>query len=80
MQPVFDVEANVQGTDLGSVSDQVDCIGGCNADTFKFNRLTSQDIKLGLRWTCCDFAPPPPRYVYTPPPPPAYIPPLRSKG
>jgi opacity protein-like surface antigen len=75
------IELAYRYLDLGSISDQVDCVGGCNADTFKFSRLTSQDIKLGLRWTCCDFTPPPPRYVYTPPPP-VYTPPppLRSKG
>jgi len=29
--------------------------------TLYFNRnLTSQDIKLGVRWTCCDAQPPPP--------------------
>jgi opacity protein-like surface antigen len=76
----FKVELAYRYLDLGSVSDSIDCIGGCNADSYKFNRLTSQDIKLGLRWTCCDFTPPP-RYVYTPPPP-VYPPPppLRSKG
>ena len=24
------------------------------------NDLTSQDLRVGLRWTCCDVAPPPP--------------------
>jgi hypothetical protein len=39
---------------------------------------------LTLRWNCCDFDAPPPRYVYTPPPPvyapPPVYPPLRSRG
>ncbi len=26
---------------------------------FQFNELTSHDIKLGVRWTCCDVPPPP---------------------
>jgi opacity protein-like surface antigen len=51
----------------GSVTDTVDCIGGCNADSYKFGNLSSHDIMLGLRWTCCEVAAPP-RYVYTPPP------------
>jgi len=74
------IELAYRYLDLGSVSDTIDCIGGCTADSYKFSRLTSQDIKLGLRWTCCDVAPAP-RYVYTPPPP-VYSPPppLRSKG
>jgi opacity protein-like surface antigen len=64
----------------GSVTDTVDCAGGCIPDSFKFDKLYSHDIMLGLRWTCCETAPPP-RYVYTPPPP-VYVPPppLQSKG
>ena len=27
---------------------------------FEFRHLTSNDVRLGLRFTCCDFAPPPP--------------------
>jgi len=27
---------------------------------FQFNNLTSQDVKIGVRWTCCDVDPPPP--------------------
>jgi opacity protein-like surface antigen len=53
----------------GSITDTVDCIGGCNADSYKFSNLHSHDIMLGLRWTCCELPPPPPQYVYTPPPP-----------
>jgi opacity protein-like surface antigen len=59
----------------GSITDTIDCIGGCIADSYKFSNLSSHDLMLGLRWTCCE-APPPPRYVYTPPPPP----PLHSRG
>jgi opacity protein-like surface antigen len=29
--------------------------------TFQFRDMTSQDVRLGVRWTCCDVpAPPPP--------------------
>jgi len=64
----------------GSITDTVDCNGGCFPDQFKFKNLYSNDIMLGLRFTCCDFAPPPPpRYVYQPQP---YVPPppLQSRG
>jgi opacity protein-like surface antigen len=64
----------------GSITDTVDCNVTCTHDTFKFGNLISQDIMLGLRWTCCETTPQPPqpRYVYTPqyaPPPP-----LHSRG
>ena len=65
----------------GSVTDTIDCAGGCNANSYEFSNLHSHDIMLGLRWTCCDFGPPPPRYVYRPPPP-VYQPPppISSRG
>jgi opacity protein-like surface antigen len=77
----FKVELAYRYLNFGSITDTIDCIGGCTPDSYKFGNLSSHDIKLGLRWTCCDVAPPPPRYVYTPPPP-VYMPPppLRSKG
>lgn len=71
----FKVELTYRYLDYGSITDTVDCVGGCNPDSYKFKNLTSNDIMLGLRWTCCEVAPPP-QYVYTPPPPP----PLRSRG
>jgi opacity protein-like surface antigen len=45
----------------------------------KFKDITSQDVRLGLRWkfNCCDVAPPPPPVVYQPPPPPQ---PLMRRG
>lgn len=67
----------------GEVTDTIDCAGGCNADSYKFSNLHSHDIMLGLRWTCCEVAPPPPRYVYRPPPPvytPPPQPPISSRG
>jgi opacity protein-like surface antigen len=78
----FKVELAYRYLNYGSVTDTIDCIGGCTADSYKFDKLSSHDIKLGLRWTCCD-VPPAPRYVYQPPPPVYYTPPppaLRSKG
>jgi len=62
------VELAYRYLNIGSITDTVDCNGGCNPDSFKFGNLHSNDIKLGLRWTCCDTPP-----VYMPPP-------LRSKG
>ena len=86
----FKVELAYRYLDYGSITDTVDCANTCNPDSFKFGSLSSHDIKLGLRWACCDVAESP-RYVYqpqpyTPPPvymqpPPVYSePPLRSKG
>ena len=68
------IDLSYRYLNYGTVTDTVDCIGGCVADSYKFSKLSSQDIMLGLRWTCCDVDQP--RYVYTPPPPP----PLHSKG
>jgi opacity protein-like surface antigen len=78
------IELAYRYLNLGSITDTIDCVGGCNPDSYKFSNIHSQDIKLGLRWTCCDM-PAAPRYVYQPPaysPPPVYMqpPPLRSKG
>jgi opacity protein-like surface antigen len=72
----FKVDLTYRYVDLGGLSDTINCIGGCNAVTYKFKDIQSHDFMLAFRWACCDFAPPPPRYVYTPPPPP----PLQSKG
>jgi len=71
----FKIDLTYRYLNYGSITDTIDCIGGCIADSYKFSNLSSHDLMLGLRWTCCE-APPPPRYVYTPPPPP----PLHSRG
>lgn len=79
----FKVDLTYRYLNYGSITDTVDCFGGCNPDSFKFKDLYSNDIMLGFRWTCCEepALPPPPRYVYTPPPPVyAPPPPLRSRG
>jgi opacity protein-like surface antigen len=86
----FHIDLTYRYLNYGSITDTIDCYGGCNADSYKFKDLYSNDFMLGLRWTCCDTAPPPPRYVYQPPqyvppppPPPQYAPPpapLQSRG
>jgi opacity protein-like surface antigen len=86
----FKIELAYRYLNYGSITDTVDCVGGCNPDSYKFDKLHSNDIMLSLRWSCCEWQtpappPPPPQYVYTPPPvytPPAYTPqpPLRSRG
>jgi opacity protein-like surface antigen len=83
------IELSYRYLDYGSVTDTIDCVGGCNADSYKFGNLHSNDIRLGLRWTCCElprearevYAPLPPAYpqpAYQPPP--VYQPPLHSRG
>jgi opacity protein-like surface antigen len=36
-----------------------------NGRPFQLHDLTSHDIRLGVRWTCCDVAPPPPPPLIT---------------
>ena len=60
VSPNLKVELAYRYLNLGSVTDTVDCIGGCAPDSYKFSNLHSQDIMLGLRWACCEVAPPPP--------------------
>ena len=62
------VDLSYRYLNYGSITDTIDCIGGCVPDSYKFGNLYSHDFMLGLRWTCCDT-------------PPAYMPPpLHSKG
>ena len=63
----FKIDLTYRYLNYGSITDTVDCAGNCNPDSFKFDKLYSNDIMLGLRWTCCELPPPPP-------------PPLRSRG
>jgi opacity protein-like surface antigen len=74
----FKIDLSYRYLNFGSITDTVDCNVTCTQDQFKFDKLTSHDIMLGLRWTCCE-TPEPPRQVYIAPPP-VYTPPLRSKG
>lgn len=88
----FKFELAYRYLNYGSVTETVDCVGGCFADSYKFDKLASHDIMLALRWNIGDYAvapAPAPTYVappvYTPPPvyqqPPVYSPPpLRSRG
>lgn len=70
----FKVDFTYRYLNYGSVTDTIDCVGGCNPDSYKFGNLYSHDFMIGLRWTCCDIEQP--RTVYAPPPPP----PLHSRG
>jgi opacity protein-like surface antigen len=68
------VDLSYRYLNYGSITDTVDCIGppascGTGPDSYKFGNLYSHDFMLGLRWTCCETAPP--RQVYMP---------LQSKG
>jgi len=54
------VELAYRYLNLGSITDTVDCYGGCTPDSYKLGKLHSNDILFGLRWTCCDVPPPPP--------------------
>jgi len=87
----FKFEVAYRYLNYGSVTETVDCFGGCAADSYKFDKLASHDIMLALRWNIGDYAvvaAPAPAYVpppvYTQPPvyqqPPVYMPPLRSRG
>jgi len=46
----FTVELAYRYLSYGSVSDQINCLGGCNPDIYKLQDLTSQDFLLGVRW------------------------------
>jgi opacity protein-like surface antigen len=60
----FTIELAYRYLDLGNAvtgkGDTFDGILGGRGRPFQFNDLTSQDIKLGVRWTCCDVPPPAP--------------------
>ena len=59
----FTIELAYRYLDLGNAvtgkGDTFDGILAGRGRPFQFNDLTSQDIKLGVRWTCCDVAPAP---------------------
>ena len=50
----FKVELAYRYLNMGSISDTIDCVGGCLPDSYKLREVTSHDFKLGLRWVCCD--------------------------
>jgi opacity protein-like surface antigen len=55
VSPNFKVDLTYRYLDYGSITDTIDCIGGCNPDSYKWGHLTSHDIMLGLRFNCCEF-------------------------
>ncbi len=76
----FAVELSYRYIDLGKATTGAvtTFTGGCACTPLEFNHLTSQDVRLGLRFNLDGFyeAPRPVQY-YAPPPPP---PPIQSKG
>ncbi len=46
----FSVELAYRYLNYGSVTDTIDCIGGCSPDSYKFSNLSSNDFMLGMRW------------------------------
>jgi len=46
----FKVELTYRYLNYGSVTDAINCTGGCNPDSYKFGNLSSQDFMLGMRW------------------------------
>ena len=57
---------------MGSVTAPINCIGGCNPDSYRIHNLESQDLMIGFRWMF-DFAP---AYAgqYVAPVPQQYVP------
>ena len=64
----FKIELAYRYLNYGSVTDTVDCIGGCNPDSYKWDHLTSNDLMLGFRWDL------------TPVAVPVLAPPIKTKG
>jgi opacity protein-like surface antigen len=59
----FTIELAYRYLDMGTaVHGNGSSFDGSNAgpSSFQFRDLTSQDVRLGVRWTCCDVEPPPP--------------------
>ncbi len=59
----FTIELAYRYLDMGTaVHGYGSSFDGSNAgpSTFQYRDLTSQDVKIGVRWTCCDVEPPPP--------------------
>jgi opacity protein-like surface antigen len=46
----FTMELAYRYLNYGSVTDSINCIGGCNPDSYKVDNLSSNDIMLGFRW------------------------------
>jgi opacity protein-like surface antigen len=67
----FTVQLAYRYLSYGSITDTVNCIGGCHPDSYKFDNLSSNDIMLGFRWRF-----PITTGIVVPPPPP----PLSTRG
>ncbi len=84
----FSMELAYRYLDYGSVTDTIDCIGGCSPDSYKFSKFVSNDIMLGMRWRfpvdSLPFIGAQPAAVVTPAPvyqpPPLPAPPLSTRG
>jgi len=86
--PNLKLEFAYRFLNMGSVEAPINCVGGCNPDSYRFHNLEAQDFMLGFRWMF-DFGPsyavgpplvaPMPQYM---PAPPMMIPqpPLMSRG
>jgi opacity protein-like surface antigen len=62
----FTIELAYRYLDMGTaVHGYGSSFDGSNAgpSSFQFRDLTSQDVRLGVRWTCCDVPPPPPPLI-----------------
>jgi opacity protein-like surface antigen len=44
------LELTYRYLNYGSVTDTIDCTGGCNPDSYKFGNFSSNDIMIGMRW------------------------------
>ncbi|HTZ01188.1 MAG TPA: outer membrane beta-barrel protein [Xanthobacteraceae bacterium] len=71
----FTVELAYRYLNYGSVTDSIECAGGCYPDSYKLQNLTSNDFMLGMRWqfpvdTGSVFVEQPASYQPAPPPPP----------
>jgi opacity protein-like surface antigen len=46
----FTMELAYRYLNYGSVTDSINCVGGCHPDSYKVDNLSSNDILLGFRW------------------------------
>jgi opacity protein-like surface antigen len=72
----FKVEVAYRYLNMGSMEAAVNCVGGCAPDSYRLKDISSHDIKVGLRWVCCEEERQPVVYTpapnYVPPPPQVY--------
>jgi opacity protein-like surface antigen len=45
----FKIDLTYRYLNFGSATDTINCIGGCNPNSYKWNSLTSQDFMIGFR-------------------------------